>query len=163
MKKLKYSGQACLSTTGWLRELQDAFENCSSGLRHFLDLQTGEIITLTDYDEDSWGEEDADKGSEEVSLREKIDEDDGTRYIALPEADSGDDYRDMEDFTRTIADENLKEKLYIAINGKGCFRRFKDVLLNHPDERERWFKFKDAKTRERVEDWLEANKFVLEK
>jgi len=50
----------------------------------------------------------------------------------------------------------LKEKLYIAIDGPGAFRRFKNVLLRYPEEKERWFKFKDARTTERVKEWLEA-------
>ncbi len=30
----------------------------------------------------------------------------------------------------------------------------RDVLLEFPEELERWFAFKDARTRERLEDWL---------
>jgi len=39
-------------------------------------------------------------------------------------------------FTESLEDENLKEKLWIALNGKGAFRRFKDVLLSYPEKRE---------------------------
>jgi hypothetical protein len=31
--------------------------------------------------------------------------------------------------------------LDVAIQGKGAFRRFEDVLADHRDERERWFAF----------------------
>ena len=40
--------------------------------------------------------------------------------------------------------------------GRGAFRHFKDVLLDYPDERERWFKFKNARVRERILEWLES-------
>ena len=49
----------------------------------------------------------------------------------------------MEDFIATVEGERLAELLEVAIKGKGAFRRFKDVLLNYPEERVRWFEFKD--------------------
>ena len=42
----------------------------------------------------------------------------------------------------------------MAINGKGAFRRFKDVLLNYPEERERWFHCKDNRAQARALEWL---------
>ncbi len=60
----------------------------------------------------------------------------------------------MEDFIETVKGVKLKEKLYNALTGKGAFRRFKDVLNSYPKERERWFKFKDEKVIERVNEWL---------
>jgi hypothetical protein len=44
----------------------------------------------------------------------------------------------MERFIDTIADRNRADRLEIAIEGKGAFRRFKDVLARWPDELERW-------------------------
>ncbi len=55
----------------------------------------------------------------------------------------------------------LKEKLWIALNGKGAFRRFKDVLLNYPEKREKWFSFKDERLKKRVMEWLEENEIEL--
>jgi hypothetical protein len=54
-----------------------------------------------------------------------------------------------------VKDEHLAELLEVAINGKGAFRRFKDVLLRYPEKRERWFKFKDERMEERALEWLE--------
>jgi len=44
-----------------------------------------------------------------------------------------------------------------AINGKGAFRRFKDILLTLPDERRRWFEYRDRRMRIRVVEWIEEN------
>ena len=38
----------------------------------------------------------------------------------------------------------------------GGFRYFKDVLLDYPAERERWFQFKRERLHLRILDWLEA-------
>jgi Uncharacterised protein family (UPF0158) len=36
-----------------------------------------------------------------------------------------------------------------------AFRRFKDVLLDYPTEREAWFAFRDGHVRGAARDWLE--------
>jgi len=67
----------------------------------------------------------------------------------------------MEDFIATVEDEHLAELLEVAINGKGAFRRFKDVLLNYLEERERWFKFKDERMEQRALEWLDDIEVTL--
>ena len=61
----------------------------------------------------------------------------------------------MEAFIETVPRQHLQELLQVAIQGKGAFRRFKDVLGAYPQERERWFQFHDERLRQRVLDWLE--------
>jgi hypothetical protein len=74
--------------------------------------------------------------------------------MAVPTADSRASYRDMEDFIETVSDPRLRSQLAYAIQGRGAFRRFKDTLLAHPSERERWFVFSQVRVRERVLAWL---------
>ncbi len=61
----------------------------------------------------------------------------------------------MVEFSETVKDRNLREKLAIALDGKGAFRRFKNVLSDYPEERERWFSFKDERIRQEVIEWLD--------
>ena len=91
---------------------------------------------------------------ETAKLKDKIDEK-FDRYEPLPKAISYEGYEDMEDFIDTVRDDNLAEPLRVAINGKGAFRRFKDLLERYPEERERWFCFKDSKLKQRALEWLE--------
>lgn len=132
-----------------ISELMNTFESGSLELRHYLDLKTGEILLISDFDEDE-------------ELNDKIEKEYNTRYKSIPHIESHEGYRDMEFFVETVEDTNLKEKLCIAINGKGAFRRFKDVLLSYPEERERWFKFKDEMVKERVMSWLESEEIEIE-
>jgi hypothetical protein len=62
----------------------------------------------------------------------------------------------MEAFIATVHDRRLQERLERAISGRGAFRYFKDVLLDYPAERERWFQFKRERLHLRILDWLEA-------
>ena len=80
----------------------------------------------------------------------------GERYIRVPQADSHQGYADLEAFIETVTHERLAERLSRAIQGRGAFRYFKDVLLDFPDERERWFAFRDSRQRERVLEWLKS-------
>ncbi len=129
-----------------LQELSWIFEDSSIENRSYLDMKTGEIIQIFDDIMDS---------DEKELLDDKVEEGFGERYITIPNAESHEGYKDMEDFIGTVKEVKLKEKLYDAIARKGAFRRFKDVLNYYPEERERWFKFKNEKIMERVNEWLE--------
>jgi hypothetical protein len=56
-----------------------------------------------------------------------------------------------------VGKKGLREKLAIALNGKGAFRRFRSVLDGHPDELEKWYAFKDDWMREEAIKWLLEN------
>jgi hypothetical protein len=62
----------------------------------------------------------------------------------------------MEWFIGTIADRDRADRLEIAIEGKGAFRRFKDVLARWPDQLERWYTFSEERRRGRARAWLAA-------
>jgi len=78
----------------------------------------------------------------------------GTRFIRIPPPEVRDGYEDMEEFISAVGNQRLQDQLWVAIRGRGAFRRLKDVLADHPTERERWFGFRDARVLERVHEWL---------
>lgn len=127
-----------------IEDLTMAMEESSYEHEYFLDLRTGEMLLISDYMD----------SEETAQVRKKID-DDPDRFEEIPKADSREGYQDMEDFIETIQDEHIAEVLSTAIEGRGAFRRFKDTLLRYPDERERWFKFKDDLMKQRAMEWLD--------
>ena len=127
-----------------LDELCEAMENSSYENDYYLDLETGEILFLSEYMDDE----------ETEKLRERID-DAPDRYEPIPKAESREGYEDMRDFIASVDDEHLAELLEVAISGKGAFRRFKDVLFGYPEEKERWFQFRDDRIQERALEWLD--------
>lgn len=162
-----------------LDELEIALENASWEMSYYLDLETGEILMTTEearWELESIYEEFYDpENPEAFDITEVVAQSDlpdwrqqmvleadqieagyGSRFISIPQADSHEGYRDMEDFIHTVRDERLQNRLWRAIKGRGAFRYFKDVLLDYPRERERWFKFRDDRTRQRALDWLES-------
>jgi hypothetical protein len=110
-----------------------------------IDLRTGEVWhrAAIDYAREI-GEEDDDES------------DDPDRWLWVDCEGSRDAYRDMGSFIGTIADCDRADRLEIAIEGKGAFRRFKDVLARWPDELERWHAFSEERQRGRARAWLAA-------
>jgi hypothetical protein len=150
-----------------LVELMLVFDSTWGEMGHYLDLETGQVVTVSGetrrqleaiYEEahDLAEKEDFDLGAflqqsdlpdwqkEALLEADQVEAGYGTRYIAVPAADSGEGYRDMEDFIATMKDERLQDRLWQAIAGRGAFRRFKDILSSHFHERERWFEFQET-------------------
>ena len=134
-----------------LSDLIDAFDNCRIGEQYYLNLKTGEILHTSD---EFMEEEDLQE------IYESLDEE-RERYLSIPEESSHEGYRDMVAFAESLEDENLQEKLAIALDGPGAFRRFKDVLLRYPEKREAWFEFQNERLKRRVMEWLEENEIEL--
>lgn len=112
---------------------------------HYLDLQTGEIITAT------WGvfsEEDPEYADLEA-VRE-----DATRYRLIDPVPSREGWRWMRDFAEGVSDARVQERLLDAIHGSGAFGRFKRVLPSYPDVREAWFRFQEERLLEYAREWL---------
>ena len=127
-----------------LDQLCYALDDSSYEHSYYLDLETGQLLFISDY----MDPEDADR------LREQVDNH-PDRYEPLPKADSYEGYQEMEDFIASVEDEHIGQLLEVAIDGKGAFRRFKDVLTRYPEEQERWFRFKDDRLNQRALEWLE--------
>jgi len=127
-----------------LEQLCYALDDSSYEHSYYLDLETGEPILISDY----MDPEDAER------LREQVDNH-PDRYEPLPKADSYEGYQEMEDFIASVEDEHIGQLLEVAIDGKGAFRRFKEVLTRYPEEQERWFRFKDDRLNQRALEWLE--------
>jgi hypothetical protein len=160
-----------------LEELAIALSTDSFELRQYLDLETGQILAIMEemdrrleeiYEEicDEDGnqvialeeylqqQDDPDWQKEMILDADRVEQGFGTRYLRVERGDPYGDYRDMERFIGTVKDDRLRERLWDAIQGRGAFRRFKDLLARHPQVEEAWFAFKDARLQERVADWL---------
>jgi hypothetical protein len=79
---------------------------------------------------------------------------DPQRYIAIDAIPSRIQYQWLDEFIKSIEDESVRGRMEAAINGKGAFRRFKDILLTLPDERRRWFEYRDQMMRQRIVEWV---------
>jgi len=126
-----------------LEELADVLEGDPADGGGRVSLETGEVwhASAIEYAREM-GEEDEDES------------DDPERWLWVESEGSRAGYRDMERFIETVADPGRADRLGIAIEGRGAFRRFKDVLGRWPDEQERWYAFSEERKRGRARAWL---------
>jgi len=121
--------------------LADAFENNAPEVHSYLHLETGDVLRAT-------------AGVTDPAVHARIAGD--RSYLKVDPASSREQYRWMEQFTFTLEDGRLRSELEQAIDGKGAFRRFKDVLANFPFDRERWLAHRADRLRACMETWLDA-------
>lgn len=125
--------------------LKDAFCFSAEGAEWYLDLETGEIIFIGALDPYA-----GDVTPDDI-------ENDPDRYLDIETPSSSEAYEWMVEFAERIENGKLAEKLCVALDGKGAFRRFKDVLLDYPEQREVRFKFEDSKINKAIEEWVKCS------
>jgi uncharacterized protein YciI len=133
------------STRVELADLADHLDGDPGQGRGVVDLQTGMVWPpgISDYDYDPPPELDQDSAD--------YDED---RWLFFS-PESGPSYRDMLDFTDHVHHEQLRQRLLDALDGRGAFRRFKDILHSGPDEvLTRWHIFSQERALGRARAWL---------
>ena len=123
-------------------DLEMAFERNAPDTESFVDARTGEVIVVVD------GQPEA------AELRTRVVAG-GEQYVKIEPASSREQYKWMEQFVAMVDDPALRERLLISIDGKGAFRRFKDVLLNYPAEREKWFNYRADLLHWQMQQWME--------
>jgi hypothetical protein len=124
--------------------LEIAVERNSPDTDSYLDLTTGRVLTIT-------------SGDPEAAINRQSVSENIRNFLRVEPASSREQYRWMERFVGSVIDEPLRDRLVISIDGKGAFRRFKDVLLAYPAERERWFSYRADLLHWHIAQWLEQH------
>jgi len=135
-----------------LAALKEAFNFSSDDVTHYLNVEEGKIAMHSNF---------GGAFDEDGNLIREIDAFNKKKYVEIPGVLYFEAYKDMDRFTKSVEDENLRRKLITAVAGKGAFRRFTYILLDYPQEREQWVDFQEAQIRKRIFDWLEENNLEL--
>lgn len=130
-----------------LSDLIYSVDASSAGNMLYLNKKTGEIVWVTDDDDDH------EKLAEDI---ENHPED----YIDLPDSSDFHEWSVMERFCFEMDDDSLRDEFLNAIHGRGAFRYFKDLLNRHGmwDE---WSEFREKALREVLETWCEMSDVEL--
>ena len=161
-------------------KIQKAMEDVvRNSFDYFLDLNTGEVIALSedildavevrlyegDFDEIGDGIEYIEFSEEptlpfwmedEIEIVLDVILDKNGRYVRIPERYSSEAHRVMSAYLENVEDPVLKRALSYALNGKGAFKRFKDALINYPKERKRWHGYNARAMEKVIIEWLES-------
>jgi hypothetical protein len=129
--------------------LEIAMEDSDLAHSYFLNLVSGEVVFFSDY---------LGLSDEDERLSEEIDGSDD--YVAVERTPSSEAYQWMVDFVDEVvapADEVAAEKLFIALDGKGAFRRFKDTLHRVDDDwLQAWYRWRDERPKAAVVEWVKS-------
>jgi len=130
-----------------------AMEDSNLANRYYLNTQTGEVIFFSEFDDDS--------DEREQQLEEMED----SLYIPIERIPTHEAYQWMKDFVAEIVapkDEQVAEKLSIALMGKGAFRRFKDVLHGVGDEWvQAWYYWRDDHLHKAMQEWFASLPMII--
>ena len=161
-------------------EIRKAMEDVArDSFDYFFDYETGEVITFSEeilkevkerlYEGDADEIEDdieyiefdeipelPDWMEDEIELALEIIFDVRGRYFRIPERRSSLAFQTKTAFTELVENPVLKEKLSAALDGKGAFRHFKDVLLDYPKERKRWHGYNAKVLKKEIIQWLNS-------
>ena len=129
--------------------LEQAFENHAPDIRSYLDRRTGEVIVLVGSSHEG------DPAAERIRQRPED-------FLRIEPVPSREQYQMMETFIETVTLASLKEQLCDAIVGKGAFRRFKDTVGLVPDERNRWFAFREVLLHRLLMEWVQQQRLDLD-
>jgi len=146
-----------MAATVNLPDIIDALEMQSDERRAYLNVTTGEVVTMTDEElglddelSDALDESTDDDESEMNELAES------ENYLQLPDQFEIDEYGMMESFCLSLTDEHLRNTLYNAIKGSGAFRRFKDNIGRLGIE-EDWYKYREQRFKDIAIDWCKEH------
>ncbi len=142
-----------------LKDVIDEMDSFGDEYRSFLNIQTGEFITLSDEelgaaeegrsleDYPEWQRELIQKASEVLSTDD---------YCKLPSKFDIHEYSIMESFCYSVEDDGLRRRLLNSIQGRGAFRYFKDTIHEY-GVADDWYRYRYQALREIAIHWLEGN------
>ena len=131
---------------------------------YFLDRNTGKVFALSrdlirSLEQDRTEERETlpDWDTQMIPLAREIVLIGSPRYIRVPEAFGHPEHRWMTEFAREVRSFRLKQKLFLALRGRGACQRFKEILKDAPEDGKRWQEFHVARWEELIQSWLESH------
>lgn len=152
-----------------LEEVLEHLEMQMSETASFLHTETGELLFTQDHeirqaDQLAEGEidiEDVPKWQQDhlPTVHEAVH---SPEWIQLPTEWDIHEYKMMEEFCYSVEDEEHREELLRAIQGRGAFRYFRDTA-DRLGLTEDWYAFRDQAYEDKAIRWLEANDIPYER
>lgn len=127
-----------------------AMEDTDLANHYFLNTETGEVVFFSDHSDFL---EEIDKKFEQMQ---------DEKYVEIDRLFTYQKYNWMTDFVDLMIfpkDEKLAKMLVMALNGKGAFRRFNDVMHNQGEKwLDDWYKYKEKRMHKEFKGWIESLK-----
>ena len=142
-----------------IRDVIQKMDGLSDDFRAFLNIRTGEFITLSDEymraAEEGEPLDDCPDWEQEMiqEAKDVLFTDD---YLPLPSQYDIHEYEIMKRFCYTVEDDELRDRLLYRISGRGAFRIFKDTIYEY-EITDDWYEYRYQAFKEIARNWLESN------
>jgi hypothetical protein len=143
--------------------IQSMRDLCRQNDDYYLDKSTGKVFALSrslirslETDRSEQREEIPEWDAQMIPLAREIVLGGSAQYIRVPEAFGNPEHHWMTEFAREVRSFRLKQKLFVALRGRGSCQRFKEILKSSPEEARRWADFHRQKWEEKIQMWLES-------
>lgn len=143
----------------------EALELADDSTSSFLDVETGEVHSITSEEFDL--AEDPETSLEDlpawqreaVELGRNIRQQEGERYLALPDRFDVHEWAIMDCFAESLREARLRSDFRGAIRGAGAFRLFKRLLAEY-NLWDAWNRFRQAELRQVAIEWCEDHGII---
>lgn len=151
----------------FIEDIVGAMDWAASG-GSYLNMETGTILNITDDLESAcyrFEHLPADANDEDVYAAFGWDWEypeflnflrNSDQYKRLPDQHDIREYRLMQRFISTVEDDECREDLQKAIQGKGAYRKFKETLYRYGIQRQ-WYEVKDQHLMSIAQEWCASN------
>lgn len=140
-----------------LRDVAHEMQESGEFVTCYINVATGELVALSEEAIDLVDEEDTDglKQSQldEIRLASKVLESED--FFELPKSSEIDHASLVEDFARSLAEDDRKQRLLDAASGRAAMSRLKH-LIDHLDLHDAWLDFRNAAFEEAAAAFLEG-------
>jgi hypothetical protein len=119
-------------------QIKEIAEQLDCGNRAFCHKTTGRLIFIPDTLR--FPDMDLDGFDEDMDRLEEH----GEEYIEIEPMQSGDAFRVMADFADQVTNRRFQAMLLAALDGRGPFAAFKQLIDNSGAYREQWFDFRNG-------------------
>ena len=147
-----------------LNDVVDALEMQFDEYSSYLDLDTGHVVTVSEdllrEAEESGDEQDLPAWQkDEWEIAKRIVSTD--RFQELPTKFDVHEWAIMQDFSRSVESDGIREDLLRAIHGAGAFRNFKDTVRQYGID-SAWFAFRREALAQIARSWCDDNQIPWE-
>jgi len=132
-----------------LTDLIEAFENETDGIYYYLDMLNGEIAKVSeDYCAD-----------ETIS---QTDYNDPERFLKVTPFPPEELLKIRENFLGLVEDENIRDKLEVALMHRGPVRRFYEIIENYSEYQQKWKQFQRQGMKAYIQKWANSIDLAVE-
>ena len=132
-----------------LPDLIEALENEYEGIYYYLNLLSGEIVKVS---EDYCADETA----------AQIDYSDSEKFLKILPLPSEERIKIREKFLKMIDDENIRDKLELALTHRGPLRKFAEIVRSYDEVQRKWKQFQEQNMKVHIQKWINSLEVDIE-